>query len=80
MLHMIGQAIFGLIVGLVARFLLPGKDPVGLIVTAIIGMVGGWLGGRIGRWLGWYDEGQPAGFLMSLVGAMVLFLVYRFFR
>jgi len=80
MLHMIGQAIFGLIVGLVARFLLPGKDPVGLIVTAIIGMVGGWLGGRIGRWLWWYDEGHPAGFLMSLVGAMVLFLVYRFFR
>lgn len=80
MLHMIGQAIFGLIVGLVARFLLPGKDPAGLIVTAIIGMVGGWLGGRIGRWLGWYDEGHPAGFLMSLVGAMILFLVYRFLR
>ena len=77
MLHMIGQAIFGLIVGLIARFLLPGKDPAGLIVTAIIGIVGGWLGGRIGRWLGWYEEGHPAGFLMSIVGAMILFFAYR---
>jgi Predicted membrane protein len=77
MLHMIGHAIFGLIVGLVARFLLPGKDPAGLIVTAILGMIGGWLGGQIGRWLGWYDEGHPAGFFMSVAGAMILFFAYR---
>jgi uncharacterized membrane protein YeaQ/YmgE (transglycosylase-associated protein family) len=56
MLHVIGQAIFGLIAGLVARFLLSGKDPAGLIVTAILGIVGGWLGGRTGRWLRWYKE------------------------
>lgn len=80
MLHMIGHAILGLIVGLVARFLLPGKDPAGLIVTAIIGIAGGWLGGRIGRWLGWYKEGHPAGFLMSVVGAIILFLGYRLIR
>ena len=77
MLHMIGHAIFGLIVGLVARFLLPGKDPAGLIVTAILGIVGGWLGGRIGRWLGWYEEGHAAGFFMSVAGAMILFFAYR---
>lgn len=77
MLHMIGHALFGLIVGLIARLLLPGKDPVGLIVTAIIGIAGGWLGGQIGRWFGWYDEGHPVGFLMSVVGAMVLFAGYR---
>ena len=77
MLHMIGHAIFGLIVGLVARFLLPGPNPAGLIVTAILGIAGGWLGGQLGRWLGWYKEGHPAGFLMSVVGAMILFFGYR---
>jgi uncharacterized membrane protein YeaQ/YmgE (transglycosylase-associated protein family) len=61
---MIGQAILGLIVGLVARFLLPGKIPPDSTVTAILGIVGAWLGGRIGRWLGWYEEGHPAEFLM----------------
>ena len=77
MLHMIGHAFFGLIVGVVAKLLLPGRDPGGIIVTALIGMVGGWVGGRIGRALGWYEEGHPAGFAMSVVGAMVLLVVYR---
>src|SRR5215813_7442018 len=72
MIHMIGQALFGLVIGVVAKLLLPGRDPGGLIVTALIGMAGGWVGGRIGRVLGWYDEGHPAGFVMSVVGAMVL--------
>jgi len=76
--QMIGHALFGLVVGLVAKLLLPGRDPGGLLVAALIGMVGGWLGGRIGRMLGWYEEGHPAGFGMSVVGAMVLLLVYRF--
>jgi uncharacterized membrane protein YeaQ/YmgE (transglycosylase-associated protein family) len=78
MIHMIAQALFGLVVGVVARLLLPGRDPGGLLVTAIVGMVGGWLGGRIGQMLGWYPEGHPAGFGMSVVGAMLLFLIYRF--
>ncbi len=78
MLHMIGHALLGLLVGVVAKLLLPGGDPGGLLVTALIGMVGGWVGGRIGRMFGWYDEGHPAGFVMSVVGAMLLLLVYRF--
>ena len=78
MLSMIGHAVFGLIVGVVAKLLLPGHDPGGLIVTALIGMVGGWLGGVIGRALGWYGDGHPAGFVMSVVGAMALLLAYRF--
>jgi uncharacterized membrane protein YeaQ/YmgE (transglycosylase-associated protein family) len=78
MLHMIGHALFGLIVGVVAKLLLPGHDPGGILVTAIIGMAGGWLGGLIGRTLGWYQEGHPAGFGMSVVGAMALLLIYRF--
>ena len=78
MLNMIVHAIFGLIVGLIARFLRPGKDPAGPIVTALLGMVGGWLGGQIGRWLGLYKEGHPAGFVMSVIGAMILFFLYQF--
>jgi len=78
MLSMIGHAVFGLIVGVVAKFLLPGHDPGGLLVTALIGMVGGWLGGVLGRAFGWYGEGHPAGFVMSVVGAMALLLAYRF--
>jgi uncharacterized membrane protein YeaQ/YmgE (transglycosylase-associated protein family) len=73
MFHMIGHAIFGLLVGLCARFLTHGNE--GLIVTMLLGIAGGWLGGQIGRWLGWYSEGHAAGFLMSLVGALVLFFV-----
>jgi len=78
MVHMIGQALFGLVVGIVAKLLVPGRDPGGLIVTALVGMVGGWLGGRLGRLLGWYEEGHPAGFGMSIVGAMALLLIYRY--
>jgi uncharacterized membrane protein YeaQ/YmgE (transglycosylase-associated protein family) len=78
MLHMLWHALFGLIVGLVARAVLPGADHHGLIVTAIIGMAGGWLGGQIGRWLGWKKEGQSVGFLMSVMGAVVLLVILRF--
>ena len=77
MLHMIGHALFGLLIGIVAKLLVPGRDPGGVIVTAIIGMAGGWVGGRIGRTLGWYPEGHPAGFGMSVVGAIVLLVAYR---
>jgi uncharacterized membrane protein YeaQ/YmgE (transglycosylase-associated protein family) len=78
MLHMIGHAIFGLIVGLVARAILPGRQHMGLILTMILGIVGAWLGGLIGRATGMYKEGHPAGFLMALVGAVVLLLIYSF--
>ena len=77
MLSMIGHAVFGLVVGIVAKLLLPGHDPGGLLVTALIGMAGGWLGGWIGRALGWYGEGHAAGFGMSVVGALALLLAYR---
>jgi uncharacterized membrane protein YeaQ/YmgE (transglycosylase-associated protein family) len=78
MLHMIGHAIFGLIIGLVARAILPGRQHMGLIMTMILGIVGAWLGGLIGRVTGMYKEGHPAGFLMALVGAVVLLLAYSF--
>ena len=77
MLHMIGHALLGLVIGICAKLLLPGHDPGGIIVTALIGLVGGSLGGWIGRALGWYKEGQAAGFGLSVVGAMALLLIYR---
>lgn len=77
MLHMIGHAIVGLLIGVCAKLLLPGADPGGIIVTALIGLAGGWLGGFLGRVLGLYQPGHPAGFAMSVVGAVVLLLIYR---
>ena len=75
MLHMIGHAIFGLIIGLLARMMMPGFHHMGLIMTMILGLVGAWLGGVIGRAFGMYREGHPAGFFMAFVGACVVLFV-----
>ncbi len=77
MFSMIGHAIFGLIIGLIARWVLPGEDPHGVIVTAVVGMVGAWLGGVLGRGLGWYKEGEAAGWLMAIAGAVLVLLILR---
>jgi uncharacterized membrane protein YeaQ/YmgE (transglycosylase-associated protein family) len=69
--------VFGLIVGVVAKFLMPGPDPGGMIMTIVLGIVGALLGGWIGRALGMYQTGQPAGFLMAVLGAIVVLLIYR---
>jgi uncharacterized membrane protein YeaQ/YmgE (transglycosylase-associated protein family) len=76
MLHMIGHAIFGLIIGLLARAIMPGRQHMGLILTMILGLVGAWLGGLIGRLLGMYQEGHPAGWFMALVGALIVLFIY----
>ncbi|HEX2309817.1 MAG TPA: GlsB/YeaQ/YmgE family stress response membrane protein [Vicinamibacterales bacterium] len=77
MFGVLGWIIFGLIVGAVAKLLMPGRDPGGFIVTILLGIAGAVLGGFLGRALGWYGEGDAAGFLMSLVGAVVLLAIYR---
>jgi uncharacterized membrane protein YeaQ/YmgE (transglycosylase-associated protein family) len=69
--------LFGLVVGIVARFLMPGRDPAGLIGTILIGVVGALVGGFLGRLAGWYREGEPAGFVMAVIGAIVLLAIYR---
>jgi uncharacterized membrane protein YeaQ/YmgE (transglycosylase-associated protein family) len=76
MLHMIGHAIFGLLIGLVARAIMPGRQHMGLILTMILGLVGAWLGGIIGRVTGMYKEGHPAGWFMALVGALIVLFIY----
>ena len=76
-LHFIGQLIFGLIVGAIAKLFVPGHDPGGIIATMLLGMAGAALGGFIGRSMGWYAPGHPAGFLMAVVGAIVLLVIYH---
>ncbi len=67
----------GLVVGLVARFLMPGRDPMGFILTALLGIVGAWLGTWVGVQTGMYAQGEPAGFIMAVIGAMIVLFIYR---
>jgi uncharacterized membrane protein YeaQ/YmgE (transglycosylase-associated protein family) len=77
MLGILGWILFGLIVGALAKLLMPGDDPGGIIVTIVLGIVGALLGGWAGRAMGLYTEGEGAGLLMSIVGAVVLLIIYR---
>jgi uncharacterized membrane protein YeaQ/YmgE (transglycosylase-associated protein family) len=77
MLGIIGWAIFGVIVGAIAKLLMPGRDPGGLLVTMLLGIAGALVAGFIGRALGWYEPGEAAGFIMATVGAILLLFVYR---
>jgi uncharacterized membrane protein YeaQ/YmgE (transglycosylase-associated protein family) len=76
-MSIITMLVIGLLVGIVAKFLLPGDDPGGLIVTTLIGIAGSFAAGYIGRAAGWYREGEPVGFIASVIGAILLLLVYR---
>jgi uncharacterized membrane protein YeaQ/YmgE (transglycosylase-associated protein family) len=77
-MHIIGWIVFGLVVGIVAKFLMPGRDPGGFVVTAILGIMGALVGGFVGRSIGWYGDGDPVGFIMAVVGAIAVLAVYRF--
>jgi uncharacterized membrane protein YeaQ/YmgE (transglycosylase-associated protein family) len=69
--------VFGLVVGLVAKLIMPGPDPGGIILTIVLGIVGAMLGGWLGRAMGLYREGDAAGFIMAVVGAIVVLGLYR---
>ena len=69
--------VFGLVIGIIAKLLMPGMDPGGFIVTILLGIAGALVGGFIGRALGFYGEGQSAGWLMSILGAIILLALYR---
>jgi uncharacterized membrane protein YeaQ/YmgE (transglycosylase-associated protein family) len=73
----LGWILFGLLVGIVAKLLMPGRDPGGFIVTILLGIAGALVGGYLGRAAGWYREGDPVGFLMAVGGAIILLLLYR---
>ena len=76
-MEILAWIIFGLFVGVVAKFLMPGDDPGGFIVTVALGVLGALLGGWLGRGLGMYGPGDAAGFVMSVIGAVVLLGLYR---
>lgn len=79
MFHLLWVIIIGFIVGIIAKFLMPGKDPAGFIITVIIGIAGSFLGTYLGRFIGHYGPDQSAGFLMSLLGAIILLAIYHLF-
>ncbi len=74
---LIWTVLIGLVIGAVAKFIMPGKDPGGIIVTMLIGIAGSFIATYAGRALGWYQEGQKAGFILSVIGAIVLLGAYR---
>ncbi|HYJ17435.1 MAG TPA: GlsB/YeaQ/YmgE family stress response membrane protein [Candidatus Limnocylindria bacterium] len=75
----IGWIFFGLIVGIVGKFLMPGRDPGGWVVTILLGIGGALIGGFVGQALGFYREGEPAGFIMAVLGSILLLVIYRMF-
>ena len=77
MFSLLWTLIIGLVVGAIAKFLMPGKDPGGWIITMLLGVAGSFVAGYLGRMLGWYQEGQSAGFIMSILGAILLLFLYR---
>ena len=77
-MHILWIIIIGLIVGAIAKLLMPGKDPGGWIITILLGIAGSFVGTYVGQALNLYSEGEPAGFVGSVIGAMLLLLIYRF--
>jgi uncharacterized membrane protein YeaQ/YmgE (transglycosylase-associated protein family) len=78
-MSILGWIFFGLIVGIIGKLLMPGRDPGGFIITTILGIVGALVGGFLGRVLGLYREGDPVGFVMAVIGSIILLVLYRMF-
>jgi uncharacterized membrane protein YeaQ/YmgE (transglycosylase-associated protein family) len=80
MFGVLGWIVFGLIVGIIAKLVMPGRDPGGFVVTVVLGIAGAVLGGLLGRLAGLYEPGDAAGFIMSTLGAVALLFAYRRLR
>jgi uncharacterized membrane protein YeaQ/YmgE (transglycosylase-associated protein family) len=76
-MYLLWMIVVGLIVGALAKLVMPGRDPGGVIITMLLGIGGSLIAGLIGRAVGWYQEGQPAGFIASVVGAIIILALYR---
>lgn len=76
-MYILAVIVIGFIVGIIAKFLMPGDDPGGFIITTLLGIAGAFVASYLGRSMGWYTEGEPAGFLASIAGAVLLLLIYR---
>jgi uncharacterized membrane protein YeaQ/YmgE (transglycosylase-associated protein family) len=73
----LGWIVIGGIAGAIAKLLMPGKDPGGCIITILLGIAGALLAGFLGKTIGWYNEGEGAGFIAAIVGAFIILLIYR---
>lgn len=80
MFALLWEILIGLVVGVVAKLLMPGKDPGGMVVTIIIGIAGSIAATFLGQLVGWYKQGQSAGFVMSVLGAVLILWIYRLFK
>ncbi len=78
-MEILWMIVIGLVAGALAKLLMPGRDPGGLVVTILLGIAGSLIAGFIGRAAGWYDQGQGAGFVASVIGALILLGLYRLF-
>jgi uncharacterized membrane protein YeaQ/YmgE (transglycosylase-associated protein family) len=76
-MEILSWIVFGLVVGIIAKLLMPGRDPGGFIVTMLLGIAGAFVGGFVGRAMGFYGPNEPAGWLMSIGGAILLLVIYR---
>ena len=80
MTTILGTLVIGLVVGAIAKLLMPGRDPGGCLITILLGIAGAFVAGYLGRSVGWYQLGEPTGFIASVIGAMLLLLAYRLIR
>jgi uncharacterized membrane protein YeaQ/YmgE (transglycosylase-associated protein family) len=79
-MHVLWTLFIGLIIGAVAKLIMPGKDPGGIIITMLLGVAGSFVATLLGRAVGLYREGSSAGFIMSVIGAIILLAIYRLFK
>lgn len=76
-MHILWMLLIGLVIGALAKAIMPGKDPGGILITIVIGVAGSLIAGFLGRSFGWYAIGEPAGFIASIVGSLILLAGYR---
>lgn len=76
-MSILGWIFFGLVVGIIGKLLMPGRDPGGFVITILLGIAGALVGGFLGRMLGLYREDDPVGFVMAVIGSIVLLVLYR---
>lgn len=76
-MHILWMLIIGLVIGALAKLIMPGKDPGGILITMLIGVAGSFIAGFLGRTLHWYSEGETAGIIASIIGALILLAGYR---
>ena len=79
-MHILWTILIGLVAGIIAKFVMPGKDPGGFIITTLLGIGGALAATYLGRLIGWYEPGQSAGFIGAIVGAILILLIYRLIR